>query len=119
MKTVLIVDDEDDALKHLAHAVERCGLHVITAQSGKDAVQQYRDNAPDLVLLDLVLPDFRGDEALRQILLINKDARVYFVTGYDELLTEEKALRLGARGLFTKPLMMEQLRNGQFLSKEV
>jgi DNA-binding NtrC family response regulator len=115
MKTILIVDDEADALKHLSHAVERRGFTAVTSLTGREAVEKYSAVSPDVVLLDVLLPDIHGDEVLRQILKIDPSAEVYFVTGYDNIMTEEKALQLGAKGLYTKPLMMEQLRSGQFL----
>ena len=65
--TVLVVDDEPTLRETLAEAFTQDGLHVVTASTGSEAIERFRDSAPDLVLLDLMLPEVSGIEVCRII----------------------------------------------------
>jgi DNA-binding response OmpR family regulator len=64
-RTVLVVDDETTLRETLAEALEEEGLHVVTAADGTEAIGQFRSSSPDLILLDLMLPQISGIEVCR------------------------------------------------------
>ena len=89
-KTILIVDDDPEVLMFLEMTLTAVGYSVLQAKNGKDGLSVARDKKPDLVLLDLNLPDVGGGE-VRQILKDDPNTRdipVGFVTG---LMTKEEA----------------------------
>jgi CheY-like chemotaxis protein len=62
MKKVLIVDDEEDILKMLAKRLTVSGYSVITASNGKDAIALARSQRPDIIILDIIMPEMEGGE---------------------------------------------------------
>jgi len=108
MQHVLVVDDERDAAETMAMLIADAGFTVSMAGSLRDARRQLAMRKPDLVLLDLKLPDGSGfrlfdDEALAD------DTEVVFVTGHADLESSVRALRLGAVDYLLKPVSGEQL----------
>lgn len=67
MKKILVVDDESDVLKVLAKELSVAGYDVITAINAKEGIQKAKDYLPDLILMDLILPDMGGAEAVKAI----------------------------------------------------
>ncbi|HOD11681.1 MAG TPA: response regulator [Candidatus Omnitrophota bacterium] len=65
MKKILVVDDEPDVLKVLAKELTVAGYHVTTAVNAREALQKVKDILPDLILMDLILPDIGGAEAVK------------------------------------------------------
>jgi CheY-like chemotaxis protein len=114
MKTILIVEDEEGSRSFLARAVARAGFNVLAADCGERALETFRQNKVDIVLMDLFLPDIDGDEVLRQLRLQNPQVAVYLMTGYEDVVTLDNALAIGARGVLTKPLILEKIT--EFLS---
>jgi CheY-like chemotaxis protein len=86
---VLVADDEEMVRLMTKASLERFGYSAITADNGKAAVELFRRNAPDvvLVLLDLTMPLMGGEEAFRQIRGIRPDVPVVISSGYSELET--------------------------------
>jgi len=69
MKKILIVDDEVESLGYLEHILLRQGFDVISATNGVDAIASAKENLPDLIILDMIMPDMEGSEvaaALRE-----------------------------------------------------
>lgn len=67
MKKILVVDDEPDVLKVLAKELVVAGYHVTTAVNAKEGIQKAKEIIPDLILMDLILPDMGGAEAVKII----------------------------------------------------
>jgi DNA-binding NtrC family response regulator len=111
MKTVLVVDDEEYARKYLAQIIMRHGFSVMEASNGGQAVEICRAFRPAVVFLDLMLPDIDGDEVLRQIAGMGPLPDVYLMTGYEDVLPFSEINRLGAKGFFIKPLLLDKIRN--------
>lgn len=109
--TVLVVDDSKFMRTVIGNLLNKVGCEVIEASSGAYAVQMYEEYHPDLVLLDILMPEQDGIETLRQILELDSDARVVMVTslgmGMQDYL--EQALELGATGYITKAAIETQL----------
>lgn len=105
-KRVLLVDDSAVVANQLTALIERqSGFEVAgRAKSGVEALRLYRELKPDVVLMDIVMPDMDGISALRSILASDKAAHVVMVSsvgGVAEKVTE--CLRLGAKGVVSKP----------------
>ena len=115
--TILVVDDSKFMRTVVADMLAKTGCEVVEASSGAYAVQLYEECQPDLVLLDILMPEQDGIETLRQLLEIDSEARVVMVTslgmGMQDYL--EQALELGAVGYITKAAIETQL--GEVLQK--
>lgn len=101
---ILLVDDEPAVCEVDGYYLSRRGYDVITANSAQEALDKFVKDRPQLVLLDILMPDVDGLECLRRIRKINKQVPVIMVTCVDEIDTAKKAIELGAVDYLTKPL---------------
>jgi two-component system, NtrC family, response regulator AtoC len=108
MRHVLVVDDERDAAEMMAMLIADAGFTVSTARSLSDARRQIAMRKPDLVLLDLMLPDGNGMTLFQEDSL-RADTEVVFVTGHGDVETSVQALRMGAADYLLKPVSVQQL----------
>ncbi len=104
-KRILIVDDEISILVPLKFLLEKNNYTVFLAQSGKDAFDRIHQNKPDLILLDIMLPDLDGYEIFQ---LIRKnplwdDIKVICLTAKNRDVDVAKGLNLGVDAYITKP----------------
>ncbi len=107
---ILIVDDERLVRWSLRQKCEEWGYHVVEAESGEPGLKLAQQESPDLVLLDVRMPDMNGLEVLDQ-LKRNGDARAVIMITADPNLDDVKvALKLGAYDFVGKPLDFEELR---------
>lgn len=108
---VLVVDDDPAVREVIVSALSDAGYDCLEAQDGNDAVAKVRAHRPDLVVLDVVMPELRGDEVQRQLRssLATRYLPVIFVSA--QHATREKAQRLleGADDYITKPFDLEEL----------
>ncbi len=109
MAHALIVDDDGDAAATLKMLVAGEGLTVAVAGSLRDARRQLALQSPDIVLLDLQLPDGSGMDLFEDAQLV-ASAEIVLVTGHASLETSIQALRLGAADYLVKPLNLRQLQ---------
>ncbi|MEA2025863.1 MAG: response regulator transcription factor [Chloroflexota bacterium] len=107
-RTILVVDDEPTLRETLAEALEQDGLCVITAADGKEALEQFRASSPDLVLLDLMLPQLSGIEVCR-ILRRESSVPIIMLTARDGEIDKVVGLELGADDYVTKPFSLREL----------
>jgi DNA-binding response OmpR family regulator len=106
---VLLVDDEPLIRETVAEALEADGLRVVTAADGREALQHVRDEPPDLVLLDLMLPGLSGMEVCR-ILRRESSVPIIMLTARDSELDKVVGLELGADDYVTKPFSLRELQ---------
>jgi DNA-binding NtrC family response regulator len=106
---VLIVDDDLDSVESLAALIANENVHVATAQTLVEARRQIGLRQPDLILLDLQLPDGNGMELFADAQLL-ANSEVVLVTGYASLESSIQALRLGAADYLIKPLNLIKLQ---------
>ena len=108
--TLLLVDDEREATEALQMLLELRGVSARIAASGREAVAAVQQAVPDLVLLDLHLPDATGWDVLQQLRRLAPALRVVIVTGSSvEQDLERLALEAGALGVLAKPLRVDHL----------
>ena len=104
MKTILLVDDEN--INHiLAKRIVRDVYRLESVYSGEEALQKLRQELPDLILMDIIMPGTDGFETFRQIKEdgICPDVPVIFVTAKEDDTLKETCLREGAKAYVTKP----------------
>lgn len=102
--TILIVDDDPGIRHSFTYYLEDRDYHVLTAENGVIGLQSFKDNNPDLVLLDLRMPQMGGIELLRRIQEITADIPLIVVSGTGRIADAIEALRLGAWDYLLKPI---------------
>ncbi len=108
---VLIVDDQPAIRMLLAEVFQTAGVHVYEASNGGSAIETFRDNSIDFVLIDLKMPDMDGIEALKVIRSLDADVEAVMISAYGDAEKIEAARRLGVHKFFTKPFDIEKLRD--------
>ncbi len=106
---VLIVDDERLLRWSLQQNLAREGYAVFTAETGSEALELFREELPDITLLDIHLPDISGIKVLQYIKEFDKDAIVLMITAYGDIQTAVECIKLGAYDFIEKPFNMEKL----------
>jgi two-component system, OmpR family, response regulator len=106
---LLVVDDEATILGLLSGSLRLAGFEVMTAASGDEAVRAAASDRPDLILLDVLMPDGDGFEALRRIRSGGADVPVIFLTARDEEPDRVNGFDLGADDYVTKPFSLYEL----------
>ena len=104
MSKILVVDDEIKACELLKRFLEMKGYDVITANSGKDAIEKTKSEKPDAMLLDIRMPGMEGTEVLKRIREFDKDVGIIMVTAVKEEQVGKVALKAGADEYITKPI---------------
>jgi len=110
-RTVLVVDDEISVRATARAMLERWGFRVLLANDGVEGVNQYRGHRHeiDLVLLDLTMPRLGGEGAFREIRMINPEARVLLMSGFDQNEDLQKIVGQGLAGFIQKPFTAQVL----------
>lgn len=113
---VLAVDDSKTMLAMLAAQLRGSNFEVVaTASSGPEAVEKFKEIKPQLVLLDVVMPEVTGVETLERLLRVDTAACVVMVSSIGAEATVQDCLKKGARSFLQKPLqkdnMLAQLTN--------
>lgn len=106
---VLTVDDEPSLTELLSMAMRYEGWEVSTANSGSSAVRAARENHPDAIVLDMMLPDFDGLEVMRRIRQDQPDVPVIFLTAKDAVSDRINGLTAGGDDYVTKPFSLEEV----------
>ena len=107
---IMVVDDSHISVKKLSKVVEELGHNVVqVARTGKEAVEEYDRVNPDLVTMDITMPDMNGIEATRQIRSKYKDALILMVTSHGQEQMVMDAIEAGAKGYILKPFEKNKL----------
>ena len=112
MHTVLVVDDSAYMRSLVKKIVTDCGFTVIgEAENGRVGVEKYKDLNPDIVIMDVVMDELDGLEALKQIISYDNDAIIFMASSMmDQKLYVEDAIALGAKAFLSKPFEFQQFR---------
>lgn len=110
-QTVLVIDDERDLLDLIAHHLKAAGFDVLTAARGSEGSRLAAEKHPDLILLDIMLPDVQGTDILRKL---RQDAAtasipVIFLTARGEEVDRVVGFELGAEDYVVKPFSPREL----------
>jgi DNA-binding NtrC family response regulator len=109
MKSILIIDDDPLIRKTLSSYLSKEGFEVVLAEDGEEGLQKYDECLPDLVILDIRLPDVDGLEVLRKIKEKTENASIIIMTAYDDMKTTVEAIKSGAFEYMVKPLDFVEL----------
>ncbi|MDR6218725.1 response regulator transcription factor [Deinococcus soli (ex Cha et al. 2016)] len=107
-KTILVIEDNPDIMAVVTYALNDAGLNVLSAPTGASGLTQARDRHPDLVLLDLGLPDLDGSEVARRIKR-SMVMPVIVLTALDDVSRKVNLLEIGADDYLTKPFDPDEL----------
>jgi len=110
MTKVLIVDDNKNMQIILQNLLADEGYEVIHSFTGKDGLKAIMEESPDLVLLDIRLPEMNGIDILQQITKLKKEILVIMITAYGDVETAVETMKLGAYDYITKPFINEELK---------
>ncbi|MFA0759039.1 MAG: hypothetical protein PVTTEEND_001847 [Candidatus Fervidibacter sp.] len=110
MAKVLIADDAAFIRMKLRKVLEELGLEVIEAANGAEAVQQFNAHRPDLVLMDITMPEMDGLAALKAIVAQDAAARVVMVSALGQESVVMQALQAGAKDFVVKPFQPDQIK---------
>jgi two-component system response regulator AtoC len=104
MRTILVVDDETPILESLDMFLGEKGYRVITAATGADGEMKFRQHHPEVVMLDIRLPDKNGLDILKEILAAPNPPKVIMMTAFQDMETTIEAMKSGAYEYLNKPL---------------
>ena len=106
MKKILIVDDEKDILEFLGYNLRKEGYEVIEAKTGDEALHLVKNNIPDLIILDVMMPGIDGIETCQRMREMPKlkDTLIIFLTARNEDFSQIAGLDAGADDYVSKPI---------------
>lgn len=107
--SILVVDDEDAIVSSLSCILQDEGYEVSVARNGAEALKMYATDPPDLMLLDIWMPEMDGLETLRRVKELVPTAQVMMMSGHGSIETAVKAIKLGAYDYIEKPLSLENV----------
>jgi two-component system response regulator (stage 0 sporulation protein F) len=108
---ILIVDDQKGVRRLLEELFKKEGWQVYMASDGKEAIDQVDLLIPDIILMDMKMPNMNGLEASQKILEKHADINIIMMTAYGEMEIVKKALDAGVKKCITKPFDIMDLRN--------
>jgi two-component system nitrogen regulation response regulator NtrX len=108
-ETILIVDDEPGIIQSLQGILTDEGFEVMAAGGGLKALDIMKETIPDIVLLDIWMPDIDGIETLKRIRALYPGLQVIMISGHGTIETAVKATKLGAYDFIEKPLSLEKV----------
>jgi DNA-binding NtrC family response regulator len=107
--TILVVDDEEAICRLLVGFLTLRNFKVAAARNGREALALAEQENPDLIILDLAMPEMDGIETLRQIRERVGEVKVIILTGYGTVHRAREAMALGVRAFIGKPCELDRL----------
>jgi DNA-binding NtrC family response regulator len=108
--TVFLVDDDESIRKGIGFGLRK-HYEISTFSCGQEVLEAVQKSPPDLVLLDIGLPDMDGIDVLKSIKNIDDRILVIMITGYEEVTTVISAMKLGAHDYIIKPIELDSIKN--------
>ena len=108
---ILVVDDEPDFSRLFASVLSEMGYEVSTASGGRQGLVKIRENPPDILFLDVKMPQVDGLECLRRIRKTKRKFVIVVMTAYGDIESARKAMRLGADEYISKPFDLDDLKH--------
>lgn len=110
MYKLMIVDDSNIIRNRIERTLQDLPVEVIaSAANGEQALRLYKENKPDLITMDLTMPEMDGLECIKQIRALGGNVSILVVSALSDRATGLRALQYGARGFICKPFTDEQL----------
>ena len=112
MNKVLIVEDTEPLSDLIREILDQSGYEVVgQAYNGSESISMFMEKKPDLVLMDIMLPDMSGIDACKMILDIDNNTRIIVITALSRKEIKEDCLDVGCRAILTKPFRLKELVN--------
>lgn len=112
MYKLMIVDDSNVIRNRIERSMDHVNINVVAlAEDGVQAMEMFRKYQPDIITMDLTMPNMDGLECIRQIRAISKDVSILVISAISDRSTGLRSIQLGARGFIFKPFNDEQLIN--------
>ena len=106
---ILLVDDSEELLTTFTSILGSEGYQVETATNGEDALEKARGAKFQLYILDIKLPDMRGDDLARELRSMDDEGGMILITGYPQLQESIDALEIGIDEILLKPISPEEM----------
>lgn len=107
--SVIVIDDDEDTVRLFSEFLEEKGIKVVgSGYDGVAAIKLYKEKKPDVVLIDIMMPNGSGFYAIKKIQEINSKAKIIAVSGDSSYSTEEKLEKLSIQ-LIQKPFNLQQI----------
>ncbi len=112
-ETLLVVDDEQDLLELIAYNLKKEGYNVLTCDNGREGIALAKEHHPDLILLDIMMPDMNGIEVCRELKNDSelRHTPIVFLTAKVDEKIEVQGLDLGADDYLSKPISTSKLKS--------
>ena len=108
-KKILIVDDDKDIVKIVTTMLEGRGWDVTAAYNGREALDIVNQLRPDIILLDIMMPEMNGIEVLKRIKKIDAGTRIVMITAFGDVESYLDSMELGAYEYINKPFETDEL----------
>lgn len=109
-RKVLICDDAAFMRSLIGRTLSEAGFEIVgEAATGAEAAQQYEELSPDLVTMDIVMPDMGGIDAIREIVKVDPKARILVCSAVGQEAMVDEAMKAGAKDFIVKPFDPEQI----------
>ncbi len=110
MKRILIVDDSRVSRKMLSNMLEKSGFEVVAeAINGREGYELYEKLTPDVVLMDITMPEMNGLDSMKLIMEHDPDAKVIIISAAGQTEKKEEAMSAGATAFITKPYSNQEI----------
>lgn len=116
MAKVMLVDDSRFMKLYIKNMVTALGHEIIgEADNGLEAIIQYSKLNPDLVFMDITMPDMTGINAVREIIKLDRNARIVMCSAMGQKMMIQEALQAGAKDFIVKPFQFDKIQ--EFIEK--
>ncbi len=106
---LLVIDDDIIIVNPVKKFFKIRNFYVISAQTGKEGLKKFKSEKPNIVLVDLNLPDIKGEEIVKEIRKTDKEIIIIVITGYGSIQSAVNLFKLGINDYILKPFEMEEL----------
>lgn len=108
-ESILLVDDDGDILFHFENILKKEGYSVESASYGRDALKKIKDKKIDVAIIDIMLPDMRGDQLAKDLRKKEPSLKLIFITGFSYMDECINALDIGINEILLKPISSDEL----------
>lgn len=107
----MLADDSTFMRLIIKNILTDCGYKdIIEAENGREAIERFEFDKPDLIIMDIIMPALNGLEALKRIIMIDKKAKVVMITAVGQESIMKECDALGVKGYITKPFNEKQIK---------